>query len=154
MQAGIVGIFPPNLGLWALSRGLKVTICCPAQHYLLQTTWSTDTLPLPRLVGRVLSAWRQRIPSRPRLFSGTEVLPQQSRVGILISASKRSIRRFIITEKAPTRAFSVITNLRMDLYEALDFINIFTATSLQPPGYPPPHPRDGRDDKNRRTNLG
>ena len=33
-------------------------------------------------------------------------------------------------------AFSVITNLRMDLYEALDFIIIFTATSLQPPGYP------------------
>ena len=29
------------------------------------------------------------------------------------SASKWFIRRFVITEKAPTRAFSVITNLRM-----------------------------------------
>ena len=51
----------------------------------------------------------------------------------IISASKSSIRRFVITEKAPTRAviaafnqekvlvgaFSVITNLRMELFEAL-----------------------------------
>ena len=50
------------------------------------------------------------------------------------SASKSFIRRFVITEKAPTRAFSwlkaattaftvgafsVITNLRMQLFEAL-----------------------------------
>ena len=33
--------------------------------------------------------------------------------GVTTSASKSSIRRFVITEKAPTRAFSVITNLRI-----------------------------------------
>ena len=36
------------------------------------------------------------------------------------SASKISIRRFVITEKALVGAFSVITNLRMELFQALE----------------------------------
>ena len=36
-----------------------------------------------------------------------------------------SIRRFVITEKAPTRAFSAITNLRMKLFEALCSTAVF-----------------------------
>ena len=40
------------------------------------------------------------------LYAGLVLGPEDS-------ASKSSIRRFVITEKAPTRAFSVITNLRM-----------------------------------------
>ena len=36
----IVRIFPPKLWFWLFAEAvsLKVTICCPAQHYLLQTT--------------------------------------------------------------------------------------------------------------------
>ena len=33
-------------------------------------------------------------------------VPEKMQVGVGSSASKRSIRRFVITEKAPTRAFS------------------------------------------------
>ena len=58
---------------------------------------------------------------------------------------KNSIRRFVITEKAPTRAFSwlraattaftvgafsVITNLRMELFEALDITDSLTLVQL------------------------
>ena len=61
------------------------------------------------------------------------------------SASKSSIRRFVITEKAPTvkavvaalnqekalvGAFSVITNLRMELFEALDITDSLTLVQL------------------------
>ena len=63
----------------------------------------------------------------------------------ITSASKSSIRRFVITEKAPTRAFSwlraattaftvgafsVITNLRMELFEALDITDGLTLVQL------------------------
>ena len=45
--------------------------------------------------------------ARPRLvlYRGEEFLADTD-ISILTSASKSSIRRFVITEKAPTRAFS------------------------------------------------
>ena len=48
-----------------------------------------------------------------------------NRCGLGTSASKSSIRRFVITEKAPTRAFSLITNLRMELFGALTGTHLF-----------------------------
>ena len=44
----------------------------------------------------------------PDLISSTQPIPDHivSGVSVSASASKSSIRRFVITEKAPTRAFS------------------------------------------------
>ena len=84
-----------------------------------------------------------------------------SRVTLRSSASKSSIRRFVITEKAPTRAFSwlkaatnaftfktalvgafsVITNLRMELFEALILPQVFEPVSRGFPARPRRHRR-------------
>ena len=59
-------------------------------------------------VALITSLVRAHVESTPKLenLDYTQVRHQQQHYKIMISASKRSTRRFIITEKAPTRAFS------------------------------------------------
>ena len=61
-------------------------------------------------VALITSLVRAHVESTPKLenLDYTQVRHQQQHYKIMISASKRSTRRFIIMEKAPTRAFSLL----------------------------------------------
>ena len=94
---------PTSWQLWSRSRSV-LTIDCPVSPawcagYIERANWTRPHImwdPRPVLLACLLS---------PHLHHGKPQLHQTlHRVGS--SASKSSIRMFIITEKAPTRAFS------------------------------------------------
>ena len=65
---------------------------------------SLDTFPAPARAASFVRVSRDSVSLSPRLVMVS--LFQIHHENVRTSASKRSIRRFVITEKAPTRAFS------------------------------------------------